>query len=118
MDIKKIIKKEINDFDFIINEPINPWLDYDGIVFDITPSKEEVNTYIELALNTRKDISNDDAWETGRQNDVERIIRRQKRNGISVLVIGRLNKQLQYSDDKNEFGINTKWVNYSQLIGS
>jgi hypothetical protein len=118
MDIKKIIKEEINDFDFITNETINPWLDYDGIVFDITPSKEEVNSYIELALNTIKDISNTDSWETDRERDIDNIIRYQKRYGTSVLVVGIINRQLSYSDNKNGYSINTRWVNYSQLIGS
>ncbi len=118
MNIKKIIKEEINDFDFITNEPINPWLIYDGIVFDITPSEEDVNHYIELALNTRKDISNDDVWEIGRKFDVNSIIRYQQRYGTSVLVIHIGNKQLSYSDSKDGYGIGTRWVNYSQLIGS
>lgn len=118
MNIKKIIKEELNDFDFITNEPINPWLIYDGIVFDITPSKEDVSNYIQLALNTRKDISNTDSWETGRERDIDNIIRYQKRYGTSVLVVGIINRHLSYSDSKNEYGNNTKWVNYSQLIGS
>lgn len=118
MNIKKIIKEEINDFDFITNEPTNPWLIYDGIVFDITPSKEEVNSYIELALNTRKDISNTDSWETGRERDIDNIMRYQKRYGTSVLVVGIRDKQLSYSSDKDYYSIDTKWVNYSQLIGS
>jgi hypothetical protein len=37
MNIKRIIKEEINDFDWI-EGPINPWLEYDGIVFDIEPT--------------------------------------------------------------------------------
>ena len=73
MNIKRIIREEINDFDWI-EGPINPWLEYDGIVFDVEPTREDVNMYIEQCLNTRE-VVNGYTWdEDSREQDIDEII--------------------------------------------
>ena len=74
MNIKKIIREEIEDFTWITDAPVNPWLEYDAIIFDKNPKKEKVNNYIQLALNT-KNPSNKGSWETRRKEDIESILR-------------------------------------------
>ena len=73
MNLKKIIKEEIEDFTWMIDEPLNPWDEYDMIIFDIKPTKEEINNYIELALNT-KNPENKESWEIGRKEDLKLIL--------------------------------------------
>jgi hypothetical protein len=73
MNIKKIIREEIKDFDWA-KGPFNPWLEYDAIIFDIEPTEEEVNKYIQMALDTRE-IANAHEWtEEERETDIEQII--------------------------------------------
>lgn len=107
--------REFNEFDFITNEPINPWLEYDGVHFDIEPSPEDVNTYIELALNTRE-VNNKDAWDVGREQDIKTIIKYKKKYGNCYLVLHPIRNELSYSDSTDYYGEKTKYIKYSQLI--
>lgn len=61
-----------DDWDWVRETPLNPWDMYDSIDFDIEPTDEDVNHYIELALETRK-ITNRSAWGTGRKFDINEI---------------------------------------------
>jgi hypothetical protein len=73
MNLKKIIREEIDDFDWI-KGPFNPWLEYDGIVFDIEPTREDVNQYIEQCLDSRK-VNNASEWtEDVRETDIDQVI--------------------------------------------
>lgn len=112
MNIKKIIREEIKDFDWT-KGPFNPWLDYDAIIFDIEPTEEEVNKYIQMALDTRE-IANAHEWtEEERETDIEKTINASylglfKQNGEVIYSLGYpINKaykndnSILYSEFKN-----------------
>lgn len=94
---------------------VNPWLEYDVIIFDIEPTRDEVNEYIEMALRTRDDIVNKDAWTIGRENDINAIINYQKKHNKSILGVDN-SSSLAYSYDDGYFS-NGSLIYYSQLIG-
>jgi len=94
---------------------VNPWLEYDGIIFDIEPRRDEVNEYIEMALRTRDDIVNKDSWTIGRENDINSIINYQKKRNHCILGVDNTSS-LAYSYDDIYFR-NGRLIYYSQLIG-
>jgi hypothetical protein len=111
MNLKRIIKEEINDFEWT-EGPINPWLEYDGIVFDIEPTREDVNMYIEQCLNTRK-VANASEWtEDIREKDIEEIIVNSYL-GLYQVYTNEIN--LGYPDDPYYKRGNV--ILYSKLIG-
>lgn len=112
--IKKILREEFDELNWIREIPDNPWLMYDCIIFDIEPSREDVNKYIELALST-KIINNADSWEKDRQVDIDNIIRYKKRYGNSYLYISSNSGNLNYGD-RNGLPHRSKNVLYSNLI--
>jgi hypothetical protein len=93
----------------------NPWLEYDGIIFDLEPRRDEVNEYIEMALRTRDDIVNKEAWTTGRENDISGIINYQKKHNHCILGVDNISS-LAYSCNGGYFS-NGRLIYYSQLIG-
>jgi len=95
--------------------PINPWLEYDGIIFDIEPTRAEVNEYIEMALRTRDDIVNKGSWTIRREVDINSIINYQKKYNSSILGVDNTSS-LAYSYDDRYFR-NRNLIRYSQLIG-
>jgi hypothetical protein len=50
MNIKRIIKEEMDEFDWIRETNINPWLDYNYILIDVTPTEENIELLINLQL--------------------------------------------------------------------
>ena len=114
MNIKKIIREEIEDFTWITDTPLNPWLEYDAIIFDKKPKKKKVNNYIQLALNT-KNPSNKGSWETRRKEDIESILRYIKNYGESVLMVDG-NNNLVYADPSYYDGKTINSIKYSQLV--
>lgn len=117
MNLKKIIKEEIEDFTWMIDEPLNPWDEYDMIIFDIKPTKEEINNYIELALST-KNPENKESWEIGRKKDINTILTYFKNYGEAILNIDGY-KNLVYGDptDVNRNPSRYNSIKYSQLVG-
>jgi hypothetical protein len=106
--------EEINDFTWITDEPINPWSQYSMIVFDEKPTREEINYYIELALNTRK-ISNKDAWRiTDREMDINSILNYIEDRGGVVLKIDQWD-DLQYAS-VSYYNSSHNAIKYSQLV--
>ena len=105
--------REHDDFSWVDEIQINPWLGYDTINFDIVPSEEDVNKYIELALSTKK-IENSGAWAYSREYDIEKIIQYAER-GSSYLSIDK-NNVLSYGNE-SYYPKDTKKINYSSLIG-
>lgn len=73
MNIKKIIREEVDDFDWINDVPTNPWLVYDVVIIDVKLRNEEINNLIELALNSGRNIDNATDWEENREDDLGRI---------------------------------------------
>lgn len=66
----------MSDFDWIKESPINPFYEWDGIIFDIKPTYEQVGHIIETLLNTRKDdIMNYGHWEEDWDYDINSILR-------------------------------------------
>jgi len=53
MNLKKIIKEEINLGLDWLNFDYNPWIEHDAIIFDKIPEKEDLKKYLEMALNTK-----------------------------------------------------------------
>jgi hypothetical protein len=103
-----------SDFTWITDEPINPWSQYSMIVFDEKPTREEINYYIELALNTRK-ISNKDAWRiTDREMDINSILNYIEDRGGVVLKIDQWD-DLQYASVSYYNSFHNA-IRYSQLI--
>ena len=114
MNIKKIIREEIEDFTWITDAPLNPWLEYDAIIFDKKPKKKKVNNYIQLALNT-KNPSNKGSWETRRKEDIESILRYIKNYGEAALMVDG-NNNLVYADPSYYDGKTINSIRYSQLV--
>jgi hypothetical protein len=103
-----------NDFAWITDVPLNPWLEYDAIIFDKKPKKKKLNNYIELALNT-KNPSNKESWETGRKEDIESIVRYTKKYGEAVLMVDGYNN-LVYADPSYYDSKTINSIKYSQLV--
>jgi len=105
-----------DDFDWMKDMTINPWLEYDMIIFNQKPTKKEINNYIELALST-KNPENKEAWEIGRETDIKRILDYIKRYGGAILNVDGY-KDLVYSDptyvNRNPSQYNS--IKYSQLV--
>jgi hypothetical protein len=114
MNLKKIIREEIEDFTWITDAPLNPWLEYDAIIFDKKPKKKKVNNYIQLALNT-KNPSNKGSWETRRKEDIESILRYIKNYGEAALMLDG-NNNLVYADPSYYDGKTINSIKYSQLV--
>lgn len=114
MSLRKIIKESLDDFGWTEMD-INPWLEYQGIIFDTEPTPEDVNKYIEMALNTIDNMGNYDAWERDREDDVRFIIDYQKTKGESFLVVQE--NELTYADELSYFRDidEDKFIRYSTL---
>jgi hypothetical protein len=107
--IKKILKE--GELDWIKQEPINPWMIYNTIIFDIEPSKKDIVSYIKMALQTKK-IGNVSLWEGSVDFDANRIIKYFKEYGSSHLSINEYG-DLQYGIYPIE---SENRIKYSQLI--
>jgi hypothetical protein len=103
-----------NDFAWITDVPLNPWLEYGAIIFDKKPKKKKLNNYIELALNT-KNPSNKESWKTGRKEDIESILRYTKKYGEAVLMVDGYNN-LVYADPSHYDNKTINSIKYSQLV--
>lgn len=114
--IRKILKE--SEFDWVGEVEINPWLEYDMIMFDVTLNRNKVNEYIEMALATRKP-SNDESWEVGREDDIDSIINYQESYGVCYLGIDIVNN-LSYGNKLDYFKLNGPVdeliIRYSDLI--
>jgi hypothetical protein len=112
MNLQEQIRKILRE-DFEWTEgPINPWIEYDGIVFDIEPTREDVNMYIEQCLNTRK-VSNASQWtEDIREKDIDFII---QNSYLGLYRVYKSEINLGYLDDP--YYKNGNVILYSKLIG-
>jgi hypothetical protein len=112
--LKDLLKLDLNEsedeLNWIRETPLNPWYDYDSIDFDIEPTDEDVNHYIELALQTRE-ISNRGAWGSGRKFDIISI-KDYARDGDCQLVI---NQWGEMTYGPKRFVETNKRIKYSEL---
>jgi hypothetical protein len=104
---------ESDEWDWV-RGPINPWSEYDAIIFDMEPTRDEVNTYIEMALELPY-VENKEAWKSGRDHDITNIINYYKAYGQAVL--GLSGNDLSYGDDIDTFNLpaGDDVIRYSEL---
>jgi hypothetical protein len=112
------ILENINESDglqWIKDIEINPWIEYDGIHFDIEPSREDLSKYIEMALKT-VDIDKPELW-ADYGNDVTSIIGYVNNKDSCYLVIDN-NKFLSYGTKLDYWpNNNVNIIKYSELKG-
>lgn len=104
--IKKILR-ESDDFDWINDIEINPFIYYDGVVFRKGTTKSDVEKFIKMALYSGKYIRNRGFWTDDYiEEDIERIMSHIEDHGQCYL-------QIQKDDDLTYRNHNE----YSDLIG-
>ena len=104
---------EENDLQWIDDFPINPFYEYDGVVFDGTPSYEEFNQVVEMLLSTGR-VRNYDDWLIGREDDYSFIIGYIERIGNCLLTLNK-NNSLTYSPSTVYNTSELKLINFSQM---
>jgi hypothetical protein len=75
MNIKRIIKEEMDEFDWIRETNINPWFDYNYILIDVTPTEENIELLINLALGSGLiSKTSQESWSKDLDDDINQII--------------------------------------------
>jgi hypothetical protein len=106
---------KFDDFNWVREIPVNPWLRYDWVVFDIQPDPEVVNQLIELALYDRG-VGNGFEWKVGRKEDISNIIDYQENYGSSYLVIDEKDNMTYGDFESVNPPDDAKMVYYSDLF--
>lgn len=114
---KKMLKE--SDLDWIEDVSINPFYEYNAILFDKEPTFEQFNTIVEMMLTTR-DIDNISSWTDdsygNREDDYLQVIGYHP----AMLVHSPVSDNLTYGEIKDfkYFGSELKVINFSQLYPS
>lgn len=118
MNIKRIIKEEIDDFGWMGDIEINPWEEYDVIDFNIVPKREHVKKYIDMFLNTQE-FNNRSAWEGPNYSSkfvVDKILEYSRDSGSTIL--GKEDGNFLYETRRYWNIDGLKVVKYSDLINN
>jgi hypothetical protein len=105
----------MSDFDWIEQHDINPWLEYDAILFDIEPTEEDANKYINMALQTLE-FGNKGAWEASLSSDSEYLINLFREWGSSYIRMTEFDNLLQGYDV--DYLRDNNVIKYSELVGN
>jgi hypothetical protein len=112
--IKKILKEEVDDWEWA-KGPVNPWLEYDAIEFDVVPKKEDVQHYIELFLSIKYEFNNRNAWVGDNTISIKSIIASVISGKPSILGF---EEYYFFYGPKDSWDEDLKTIKYSDLIGS
>lgn len=108
--------REFDDFDWIREIPLNPWLVGDGIYFDIKPKADDIRSYIQMALDSRK-VDNSRYWHTPYDSDVKTILFYFRDYGSAVLGIDRDGfNSLTFDNNTVNYVDDMEWIKYSDLV--
>lgn len=105
--------EEMDEFDWIRDIFINPWEDYNFILIDTTPTKENIKLLIDLAfLSKRLNVRNRTNWLGSDNEDINTIIDYFNEHGKSYLRID--------SENYLMYGWSLKpiknWIRYSDIF--
>jgi len=104
---------EFKDLEWIKEVVENPWHEYNYILFDKEPKKDDIHRLVQLAFDSGLICStNKNSWLDDFDSSINDIIFYFKRDGYSYLRI--IADTLRYGSCEEKDGY--KWINYSTLF--
>ena len=113
MNIKKIIKEEIDDFNWIRDLETNIWFSNDYVLIDVEPLEQNINSLIDLAFDSgRINDHSKKSWGMSIDDDINQILQYFYGYGKSYLRINEAGS-LMYGYDLEPMG---RWIKYSNIF--